>query len=105
MTRLFILAHSRPRDLQLLLASGAEQCFYHWILNVVPLMPRLEGEVIHPSLRNSIVETRINRFVDGRPWHAGCPKIFQTKSYAIFEVISWIQHEGMPNHKNVYSSQ
>jgi hypothetical protein len=105
MTRLLILSHSSPRDLQLLLASGTEQSLFHWILNVVPFVPRLEGEVIHPSLRNSIVETRINRFVDGRPWHAGCPEILQTKSYTIFEVVSRVQHEGMPNHKNVYSGQ
>lgn len=99
---LLTLATRCPWDIQLLSASWAVEGLGHGILRTEPAMSCRSGESILTSLRNVVVESSINCFIDGKPWHAGSPEVFQSEANAILEVVSRIEHESMPDHEDIY---
>jgi hypothetical protein len=95
---LFALATRRPGNFKLLVASWAVKFFGERVLSIVPLMSCLGNKV---SLWGVVVEIGIDSSIDSRPRHASGPQIFQSESETIFQIISRVQHEGVPYHKNI----
>ena len=62
------------------------------------------GEGVLSFLGNVIVEARINCRIDCYPRHTSSPEVLQSESNAIFEVVSRIEDESMPNHEDIYVS-
>jgi hypothetical protein len=95
---LFALATCRPGNFKLLIASWAVKFLGERVLSIVPLMSCLGNKV---SFWDVIVEIGIDGRIHSRPRHASGPQVFQSKSDAIFQVISRVQHEGVPYHENI----
>ena len=82
-------------------ASWTVQGFRKRILGVAPIVSSLADKSDFSFLWDIVVEVCVDGCIDSRPGHASGPQVFQPKADTVFEIVSRVQHEGVPDHKHI----
>ena len=69
-----------------------------------PSVPSPFNEGVSSFLWNVVVEARVDCSVDCGPWHTSGPKVLESETDTIFEVVSRIEDECMPDHEDIFRS-